>query len=358
MSFREGTGYPRRISRREFLGVGAAGAGVLLLGGCAAGGGGQDENNGGGAPDEATIGVSFETLETEFWVAGFDAIKSNIKDRGWKVREAIADSDPNRQLQQVQTMISQQVDGIVLVPKDGQTAMSMIQAANQADIHVAVFNRPPAKINDKSTTVSADDYQLTVDTTEFLVKQLKEVSSVGERPHKAMVLIGNLGDTNAFERRDGFLDTVAKYPDLIEVVAKVPTEWDPQKAKSGSTNAFQANPDIDLIFSSSDFLFPALISAMKEADRYKKIGEEGHVVLGGFDGDATAYEMMVDGYLDATGVQDVYFEADKSVEAIATALRGEDPPNEITDEGFVITQANMEEKKDRMWGAQVATSEG
>ena len=35
----------RRISRREFLGVAAAGAGVAFLGGCGGGGGGQ----GGGA---------------------------------------------------------------------------------------------------------------------------------------------------------------------------------------------------------------------------------------------------------------------------------------------------------------------
>jgi drug/metabolite transporter (DMT)-like permease len=31
----------RRISRREFLGVAAAGAGVAILGGCGGGGGGQ-----------------------------------------------------------------------------------------------------------------------------------------------------------------------------------------------------------------------------------------------------------------------------------------------------------------------------
>ncbi|MEJ7709373.1 MAG: hypothetical protein WKF84_05830 [Pyrinomonadaceae bacterium] len=30
---------------------------------------------------------------------------------------------------------------------------------------------------------------------------------------------------------------------------------------------------------------------------------EGHVLLGGFDGDATAYQMLVDGYLDADGAR-------------------------------------------------------
>ena len=30
-------------------------------------------------PKQMTIGVSFETLQTEYWVAGFEAIKTELK---------------------------------------------------------------------------------------------------------------------------------------------------------------------------------------------------------------------------------------------------------------------------------------
>ena len=43
MSSAEGTEGPRRLSRREFLGLGAAGTGLLLLGGC---GGGESGGSG------------------------------------------------------------------------------------------------------------------------------------------------------------------------------------------------------------------------------------------------------------------------------------------------------------------------
>jgi ABC-type sugar transport system substrate-binding protein len=76
------------------------------------------------------------------------------------------------------------------------------------------------------------------------------------------------------------------------------------------------------------------------------------VILGGFDGDATAYQMLVDGYLDATGVQDVFFEVQASVQAILDARAGKAVPATILDPGFVIHAANLQEMAPRMWGAK------
>ena len=118
-------------------------------------------------------------------------------------------------------------------------------------------------------------------------------------------------------------------------------------------NALQANPDISFIFTSSDFLFPSITSALKAAGRYKKVGEPGHVILGGFDGDATAYQMLKDGYLDATGVQDFYFEAQESVQAVLDRREGKPVGEVILDPGFVIHQGNLKEKSGRMWGANI-----
>jgi ABC-type sugar transport system substrate-binding protein len=198
-------------------------------------------------------------------------------------------------------------------------------------------------------TVVADNYAITKATVDHLVQQAKKSG----RKHKAMILIGDLGDINAIGRRDGFEDVVKQNPDTIEVVARIPTEWNQEKAQAGVVNALQANPDISFIFSSSDFLFPSVVSALKAAGKYKKIGEQGHVLLGGFDGDAMAYQMLVNGYLDADGVQDVYFEATAAVQAILDAKSGKPVVDRIDDPGFVIHQGNLKEMAARMWGAKV-----
>jgi len=296
-----------------------------------------------------TIGVAFETLQTEYWVAGYEAIKAECAKRGFKVLEAVADQDANRQFEQVKNFVTRKVDGIILVPKDAKTCIPSIKAANAANIPIVLFNRPADKSDAKSVAVVADNPGLTQATVEYMIVEARKTG----KKHKAMILMGDLGDINAIGRRDGFDAAVKGAADVVEVVSRIPTEWNQEKAQAGVVNGLQANPDISFIFTSSDFLFPSIVSALKGAGKYHKIGQPGHVILGGFDGDATAHQMLLDGYLDATGVQDVYFEARQSVQALVDLRAGKQLPEIIRDPGFVIHQGNLKEKSVQMWGANV-----
>ncbi|MBI5384989.1 MAG: sugar ABC transporter substrate-binding protein [Verrucomicrobia bacterium] len=302
----------------------------------------------GSADKPLTIGISFETLQTGFWVASLDAFQAELAKRNMKMIQAIADGDANRQIEQVKNFITRKVDGIVLVPKDAKACIPIIKAANAANIPIVLYNRPPDKSDAKAVAVVADNFALTKETVTYMIGEAKRTG----RKHKAMLLIGDLGDINAIGRRDGFEAAAKAAPDVLDVVARVPTEWNQEKAQAGVVNALQANPDISFIFTSSDFLFPSIVSALKSTGKYKKVGEPGHVILGGFDGDATAYQMLADGYLDATGVQDVYFEVEACVKAILDARADKPVEDTIKDPGFVIHQGNLKEKAPRMWGAK------
>ncbi len=322
---------------------------ACLLAGC-----GKSETSGStsssSSPEkQLTVGVSFETLQTEFWVAALDAFKAELNRRNIRMVQAIADGDANRQQEQVRNFITRKVDGIVLVPKDAKTCLPIIRAANDANIPIVLFNRPPDKSDAKSVAVVADNYALTKETVAYMIGEAKKTG----QKHQAMLLVGDLGDINAVGRRDGFEAAVKEAPDTIEVVARVPTEWNQEKAQAGVVNALQANPQISFIFSSSDFLFPSIVSALTSTGKYKKAGEPGHVILGGFDGDATAYQMLTAGYLDATGVQDVYFEVEASIKAILDLRSSKPVQDTIKDPGFVINQSNLKEKSPRMWGANL-----
>lgn len=299
--------------------------------------------------DQLRIGVAFETLQTEYWVASFEAVRAELDRRGIEMIQAIADNDANRQLEQVHAFIARGVDGILVAPKDATTVVPMIRVANEAGVPIVIYNRPPAENPFRSVTVVADNQRLARDTVTYMAERAKQIG----RKHKAMVLIGDLGDMNAVNRRNGFDQAVAEYPDTIEVVARVPTEWSQVKALDGVRNALYADPDIDFVFTSSDFLFPSLVAALKDAGKYHKVGQPGHVLLGGFDGDSTAYRMLQDGYLDACGVQDVYFECAASIDALLRWREGEDVEPVIRDPGFVINQQNLREKAGQMWGAAV-----
>jgi ABC-type sugar transport system substrate-binding protein len=322
---------------------------AFLFTGCGKSGSSEGASGGDSQENQLTVGVSFETLQTEFWVAALEAFKTELNRRKIKMIQAIADGDANRQQEQVRNFITRKVDGIVLVPKDAKTCLPIIKAANSASIPIALFNRPPDKSEAKSVAVVADNYALAKETVAYMIGQAKKTG----KKHQAMLLVGDLGDINAVGRRDGFEAAVKESPETIEVVARVPTEWNQEKAQAGVINALQANPQISFIFSSSDFLFPSIVSALTSTGKYKKAGEPGHVILGGFDGDATAYQMLVGGYLDATGVQDVYFEVEACINAILEMRAGKTVQDTIKDQGFVINQANLKDKSSRMWGANV-----
>jgi ABC-type sugar transport system substrate-binding protein len=326
-----------RISRRDFtigslLAAGTAGMPVFAA-----------------AQQGKTVALLFDSLVSPFWVSGLEIMRQKAKANGWTVLEAISNFDDSKQFEQVKSMISKKVDGILIIQTDANAVIPAIRAANEAKIPMVHFNRPPAKNDYYSVAIQADNRQITRDTVQFLVDEAKKQGG----KYKACIMIGDLGDVNAIQRRDGFFDIVDKNKDIIEVVARVSTEWNADKAFAGLTNAIQANPDINFLFTSSDFMHPQIQQVLEVAGKWKKRGEEGHVLFGGFDGDEGAYQRLLDGYLDACGVQNLFLEVDMAFQAFQDMWAGKKPEKLLLDPGFVITQANLKEKQGDMWGYMV-----
>jgi inositol transport system substrate-binding protein len=225
----------------------------------------------------------------------------------------------------------------------------MVRQANRANIPIVLFNRPAGPSNTRSVAVVADNFAITRDTVSYLATKALKAGP----QHKAAILLGDLSDLNAIARRDGYEAGLKPYGSAIETVARIPTDWNQEKALAGITNALQAHPEIDFIFTSSDVLLPSIVSALKTAGRYHKQGQPGHVFLAAFDGDATAYRMLEEGYLDADGVQDVDYDTAATVAAVVDLKRGKQLPERIVDAGFVIHRENMATEARRMWGAKV-----
>ena len=301
--------------------------------------------------DDLSICFAYQDLETEFWVAGHRAMTESLEEQGVEVIEVNANEDANRQLEQIRDCITQDVDGIIIIPQDGESVITMIGEANAADVPIAVFNRPPNPDNpNEAIVVVADNVSIAEAAVEHLAEQARALEL--DRPVQPLIMVGALADTNAIGRRQGFLNVIERNADLFAEPIEVPTEWDASVALANLESALQANPDVDMIFTSSDFLFPQIRAALLQRGRWAPKGEEGHMILGGLDGDVTACELIREGYVDATGVQDLFFEADSTVEALMTAIQdGETRPNQqIDDPGFALTQDNLEERNQDMWG--------
>jgi inositol transport system substrate-binding protein len=329
---------------KKIAGVVGAVAGVVMMGAAAL-----------SAQSDTTICFGFQDLETEFWVAGHRAITDTLREQGVEVLEYNANEDPNRQLEQIRECIAQGVDGIIIIPQDGDSAVTIINEAQAADIPIAVFNRPP---NDRSRgiTVVADNVSATEQAVEFIAqKALRQFEITGE-PITPLILVGALQDTNAIGRRDGFFNVInrynERYPGLFNTPIEVATEWDAATALANLEAAITANPNVDFIFTSSDFLFPTIRSVLEPRGMWQPRGTPGHVLLAGLDGDATACMLIDQGYVDATGVQNLFLEAELTLTAIQDAIAaGETQPNAVLlDPGFALTAANIQFQRSDMWG--------
>jgi len=296
-----------------------------------------------------TIALLFDSLVSPFWVAGIEIMRAKAKAAGWTTLEAISDNDDAKQFEQVKSMLARKVDGILIIQTDAKAVIPAIRAANAAGVPMVHFNRPPAESDAYSVAIQADNRKIMQDTVQYLVDEAKRQGGT----YKACILIGNLGDVNAIQRRDGFFDIVDQHKDIIDVVARISTEWNADKAFADLTNAIQANPDINFIQTSSDFLHPQIEQVLKAAGKWHKRGEEGHVIFGGFDGDEGGYQRLLDGYLDADGVQNLFLEVDMAFKAFEDMWAGKKPDKLLLDPGFVITQDNLTEKRDEMWGYTV-----
>jgi ribose/xylose/arabinose/galactoside ABC-type transport system permease subunit/ABC-type sugar transport system substrate-binding protein len=296
--------------------------------------------------EKRTIALLFDSLISPFWVAAIERFRRDIQARGWSALEAVSNMDDNRQYTQVQSMIQRGVDGIIIVHTDDKAVIPAIRAANAAKVPLVHFNRSPAASDAYSVAVVADNRKL-MDNT---VTELIGIGRRQGRRYKAAILLGDLGDANGVNRRDGFNDAVSRHPDVVDVVARIATEWNADKAFAGLVNALRAHPDINMLVTSSDFMTPQIEQALRAAGKWHPAGHPEHVLIAGFDGDDHGYEQLAAGYFDVDGVQNLDYEVELSLKALQRLWAGERPPKTLIDPGFVITQGDLMAKRDQMWG--------
>lgn len=285
---------------------------------------------------DITIGVSWCAIESQMWAEYQNTIKAECERVGATYTESVAENDVQKQNQQIEDFISQGVDAIIIAPADGEAVVSAIQECNEANIPVIMANRAAGEGCEVYATISSDNKAMVKREIEYIVSITPEGTK-----YRCLELVGSLTDVNAIARQEGFEETIAEYPDMFELVSTVPTEWKGDQALAGVQNTFSSDDTVNFIFSPSDALLPSIISGLQQLDKYKKVGEDGHITLVTFDGAADAVNAIRDGYVDVVSVQDATNQAKLCVEAAVDAANGKESKDYI-DAGFEVSSENIE----------------
>ena len=251
--------------------------------------------------------------------------------------EVVGDAPPVQEASNIQDLINQQVDIMVVWCNNAETIGESIQKAQDAGIKVVTLDHQDAgKIADAH--VGQDTLDQSIVASEALADILEKD---GVKDAKAIELFGSLGDPNSVNRSEGWKQ-VEEERKLWTTVTTVPTEWKTENFKSGLSNALAANPDAEVLYIASDFAFSAVQSALEEAGRWKKRGEEGHMYICTQDVLPQAYEAFVAGYIDSGVPFDNIAHAEKVVEVVADLYLGNPVEKENWVKSPAVTADNIE----------------
>lgn len=215
------------------------------------------------------IGVSFQTLQHEFFVNLKEGIEETAKANDIDIVFADANFDFDKQRSAIEDFITQEVDAILIVPVNSAGIASTIETAQKKDIPVITMDiGSDEEVED--LYVASDNYLGGKLIGEYLVKDLAKTEG-------NMFIMTAPEDLSIRERVDGFNEIIKDYPNL-KVVSDQHGGVLRDKALQVTENVLQANPDLDIIFASNDEMTMGALQAVEAAGKSKDITIVGYDV--------------------------------------------------------------------------------
>lgn len=226
-------------------------------------------------------------------------LERHAKEHGFQVITTSSGSDPDKQAEQILTLIKLRVDAMIAVPESSKGICASVEAARAAKIPFYTIDRAPegCKVN---MAVLSDNRLAGQQSAEALVGMLQR--RYGEPKGKVVELAGKMIQDIVKHRSGGFQDVIRRHPG-IKLLTKM-TEWSIPTAEALLREELAASPDLDGIYLHADAHFlPMVLSVLRETGRLKRRGEPGHIFITGVDGSHVALQAIRDGYMDQASSQ-------------------------------------------------------
>ena len=223
----------RRISRREFLGVAAAGAGVAFLGACGGGGGGQ----GGGDGESYRLTLIVGVTGDEFYTTMECGAQAAAQELGAELTvQGPEEFSAAEQTPILNAAIQADPDAILIAPTDRTAMVAPIQSAVNQDIAVVLVDTTIEKEEIALARISSDNVEGGRQAGEALAEEIGEEG-------KVLVISVKPGISTTDQRQQGFEEAIEAYPN-IEYLGTEYCNDDPTQAASITTSTLQSNPDL------------------------------------------------------------------------------------------------------------------
>lgn len=270
------------------------------------------------------IGFSIDDLRIERWTRDRDFFIAAADQLGAKVYVQSADASEQRQMAQIENLISRGVDVLVIVPYNATVLANAVAQAKKAKVKVLSYDR---------LILNADvDAYISFDNT--AVGELQASALVALKPKGNYYLLGGAPtDNNAKMLREGQLKVLQPLVDkgAIKIVGKQwVKDWSAAEAMAIVENALTANGNkIDAVVASNDGTAGGAIQALAA----QKLA--GKVPVSGQDADLAAVRRVVAGTQAMTVYKPLRQIAGEAAKLAVQLVRGEKPATQAQiDNGY------------------------
>lgn len=264
----------------------------------------------------------------------FDKLKKDTfndlvgEDTTIKVVNSEANMDPQKQLNQIDDAIMQEVDAIIAVPIDYSGISPAVKNANDANIPVICLGIESE--SGEYTFVGCQNRDAGVMQAEYMAEKLPENA-------KVLYLSGTPGLYHSVERHDGFYETMAEKRKDVEIIAEMTGEYTRDKAQKVVEDWCQSYDKFDAIVCANDQMALGAVEALKAAGRL-----DG-VLIAGVDATEEAMQKVKSGEMAISIKQSADALASNCYETIQKMQKGEDPGERVIVEFEPITADNVDE---------------
>jgi ribose transport system substrate-binding protein len=261
-----------------------------------------------------------------FFVQIEKTIREEVEARGDQLISVDPANNVTRQIQQVEDVIVQKIDGMFLNPAEAEGIIPALDELKAAKIPIVNFDTEVADMSYVATYTGSDNYNAGKVCGEDLVKKC---------PKGGNILVLDSPTMNSIvDRTKGFLAAIKGHN--FTIVSQQDAKGNLQVSMGISEDLLQAHPDVVAIFGGND---PTALGALAAANAagIKK------VKIYGVDGSPDIKKELASGssLIEGTGAQSPVNIAKKSVELMYKIMNGEKVDARYPVPTFLITKDNV-----------------
>lgn len=322
-----------RTSRMRVTALLAGSVAALALAGC--GSSGSDGSGSGSGGKELTIGFVPGIASDPFFKAMQVGAEAKAKELGVKLvwQGAPDEYSPQSQIPFVDTVLTQRVDGLALVPTDPDALQPSVTKAEGLKIPVVTVDTTVTDQSYLTSHITGDNVDGGKQAAVTLAEQIGDSGEV-------FLMSGSPSATTNRLREQGFKEELeANHPNITLVDTQYANSQ-PAKATSAVNTILLKYPNLKGIFAVDGTSGTGTVAALRNA------GKAGKIKLIGYD----AYENQVadleEGVFSALVAQKPGEEAALALEYLVNTIKGTDKSSiekSVVLENVVITKDNLAE---------------